>query len=429
LNNKIKQLTTKDIIKLNDDPDVQLIDIRPVDAYNGWRMREEKRGGHISGARSLPLKWSSYLDWIEIVRSKNILPSHRIVLYGYEIDDTRKVANQFLKAGYEYISVYNDFVNEWCADAKYPMNHLPKYSQLVYPHWLNSLIQGEEPAYYNGDNFVVCHAHYRNYQDYLDGHIPGAIALDTLELESPETWNRRSPKELEKALLSKGITKDSTVIVYGRFSFPDNNDPFPGSSAGHLGAIRCAAIMMHAGVKDVKILNGGIQSWFDDGFELSTDITEPVPSGEFGAVIPGKPHLFIDTPEAKELIESDNGDIVSVRSWNEWIGEVSGYNYIKKKGRIPGAIFGNCGTDAYHMENYRNLDHTMRESQEVVEMLKEAGITPDKRLAFYCGTGWRGSEAFMNAYLMGWPDVAVYDGGWFEWSSDPDNPIEVGEPL
>jgi thiosulfate/3-mercaptopyruvate sulfurtransferase len=30
---------------------------------------------------------------------------------------------------------------------------------------------------------------------------------------------------------------------------------------------------------------------------------------------------------------------------------------------------------------------------------------------------------------MGWPRIAVYDGGWFEWSSDPvNNQIEVGEP-
>lgn len=27
------------------------------------------------------------------------------------------------------------------------------------------------------------------------------------------------------------------------------------------------------------------------------------------------------------------------------------------------------------------------------------------------------------------PTIAVYDGGWFEWSKDPtNNPIEVGEP-
>jgi thiosulfate/3-mercaptopyruvate sulfurtransferase len=31
---------------------------------------------------------------------------------------------------------------------------------------------------------------------------------------------------------------------------------------------------------------------------------------------------------------------------------------------------------------------------------------------------------------MAWPRIAVYDGGWFEWSKDPvSNPIEVGEPV
>ncbi len=30
---------------------------------------------------------------------------------------------------------------------------------------------------------------------------------------------------------------------------------------------------------------------------------------------------------------------------------------------------------------------------------------------------------------MGWDRIAVYDGGWFEWSADPENnPIEIGEP-
>jgi 3-mercaptopyruvate sulfurtransferase SseA len=27
---------------------------------------------------------------------------------------------------------------------------------------------------------------------------------------------------------------------------------------------------------------------------------------------------------------------------------------------------------------------------------------------------------------MGWPRIAVYDGGWLEWARDPSNPIEVG---
>jgi len=56
-------------------------------------------------------------------------------------------------------------------------------------------------------------------------------------------------------------------------------------------------------------------------------------------------------------------------------------------------------------------------------------ITPEKWVAFYCGTGWRASETWFYAYLMGWDRIAVYDGGWFEWSRDSENnPIEVGIP-
>jgi thiosulfate/3-mercaptopyruvate sulfurtransferase len=111
------------------------------------------------------------------------------------------------------------------------------------------------------------------------------------------------------------------------------------------------------------------------------------------------------------------------------LGNVSGYNYIGPKGRIAGAVWGNCGTDAYHMQHYRNLDNTMRDYHEITANWEEVGITRDKRVAFYCGTGWRASETFFYAHLMGWERVAVYDGGWLEWSSNPANPIESGEPA
>ena len=210
--------------------------------------------------------------------------------------------------------------------------------------------------------------------------------------------------------------------------WPDNGDEFPGSAAGHIGAIRNNAIMLYAGVKDVRVLNGGFQSWKDAGYEISTEDVQKTPVQDFGVKIPAKPNLFVDIPQAKAMIKADDADIISVRSWEEYIGNVSGYNYIEQKGRIPGSVFGNCGSDAYHMENYRNVDHTIREAQEVITIWQEANINQDKHLAFYCGTGWRGSEAFYNAWLMGWPRVSVFDGGWFEWSKDPNNPYETGIP-
>lgn len=407
---------------------MSVIDVRPVEAYNGWRLNNETRGGHITGARSLPLKWASYIDWIEIVRSKGIVPEQELVIYGYQSEDAEKVARLFAKSGYDKIRVYLHFVNEWCSDESLPIDQLARFRQLIYPEWLKTLLEGGSPAEFEGGDFVLCHGHYQNRGAYDEGHIPGAVQVDTNTLESPETWNRRSPEEISTTLGSLGITANTTVILYGRFSFPDNNDPFPGSSAGHLGSIRAAFIMMYAGVKDVKILNGGIQAWEDAGFELSTDESKPGFSSDFGAVIPSRPELAVDVPEAKEIISSDQAMLVSVRSWPEYIGEVSGYNYIEKKGRIPGSVFGNCGTDAYHMENYRNLDHTTREAQEIEEIWKEVGVVSSKHNAFYCGTGWRGSEAWLNAWLMGWPRVSVFDGGWFEWSNDPENPTATGIP-
>ena len=429
MNPNLNTISTTELFSNLNNPDVILVDVRAVDAYNGWKMHAEERGGHIQGAKSLPFKWSKYIDWIEIVRSKGILPQKKIILYSYLSSEAEIVADMFFRAGYKDIYLYQNFIDEWAVNPDLPMQNLTRYTHLVHPEWLESVISGSHPLTYNGKKVVVCHAHYRNREAYLSGHIPGSIDIDTLALESPETWNRRSPLELQEALLNHGITADTTVVLYGKFLSPNNDDPFPGSAAGHIGAIRCAFIMMYAGVKDVRVLNGGFQSWKDAGYEINTEDVSKEAISDFMANIPGSPELAVDIAEAKHLLQSSDGDLVCVRSWPEYIGEVSGYNYIEKKGRIPGAVFGNCGTDAYHMENYRNLDHTTREYHEIEATWEEAGITPDKHLAFYCGTGWRGSEAFYNAWLIGWPRVSVFDGGWFEWSNDPTNPFETGEPV
>jgi 3-mercaptopyruvate sulfurtransferase SseA len=329
-------ISTRELEALLGDPGLRIIDVRPPDAYNGWKMGKELRGGHIRGARSLPHKWSRYMDWIEVVRSKHILPGDHVILYGDKPEQTEEVAALFRKAGYSRISLYPHFTDEWSGNPELPMENLERYRQLVPAEWVKTLVDGGIPAEHDGRRTVICHAHYRNRDAYLSGHIPGAIDMDTLALEAPETWNRRSPEALKAALEQHGITSDTTVVVYGKFMWPDNEDEFPGSAAGHIGAIRCAMIMMYAGVGDVRVLNGGFQSWEDAGYEISTADHPKSPVSDFGASIPGRPELIVDMPEAKEMLQSKDAELVCVRSWPEYIGEVSGYNYIQATGRIPG---------------------------------------------------------------------------------------------
>ena len=267
-------------------------------------------------------------------------------------------------------------------------------------------------------------------EEYEEGHLPGALYLDTNRLEDPADWNRRSPAEIEATLQALGITHDTTVVLYGRDTVGHANEKWPGRRAGQIAATRAALILSYAGVTDVRLLDGGYDWWVTDGHPLETVLREPSPVTAFGKAIPQRPDYIVDIGEAKEILADQAGAaLVSVRTWREHIGNVSGYNYIGPAGRIAGDVWGNCGTDAYHMQHYRNVDNTMRAYPEIAANWEEAGITRDKWVAFYCGTGWRAAETWFYALLMDWPRIAVYDGGWFEWSQDPiNNPILVGEP-
>ena len=194
---KTKKITTEDLKNVLNDFSVQIIDARPVDNYNGWKKFNEKRGGHIKGARSLPVKWLNYLDWLDIVKGKNIMEDQTIIICSYSSQDSEKVVERFELSGYSKIMIYTEFLKEWVNDESLPMEKLTRYKHLVSAEWLYQLIETGKAPEYDNDKFVLCHGHYQNLSDYEKGHIKGAIAVDSNTLESPETWNRRTPEELK----------------------------------------------------------------------------------------------------------------------------------------------------------------------------------------------------------------------------------------
>ena len=415
------------------DPNLTIVDVRPIAAYNGWRLRDEDRGGHIPGAVAFPSAWFRSVDGAEIERllaDKNISPDRDVVVYGDGQVDAAAVTGHLGEFGVEGIRVLADGWGGWAADPDLPLERLPHYDRLVHIGWLRRVLDGDRPEAPPAAKFLLFHVNFGVPEEYAEGHIPGALYLDTNWLEDPADWNRRSPEAIDSALRALGITNDTTVVVYGRDTEGDANEKWPGRRAGQIAATRALMILRYAGVDDVRLLDGGYDWWVQGGNPLETVAREPQPVAAFGVQVPLRPEVIVDLDEAKQMIADVEGSaLVSVRTWKEHIGKVSGYNYIGPAGRIAGDVWGNCGTDAYHMQHYRNIDNTMRAYPEIAANWAEAGITPDKHVAFYCGTGWRASETWFYAYLQDWPRIAVYDGGWFEWSADPvNNPIEVGEP-
>lgn len=411
-----------------DDPLTTIIDTRPLAAFNGWRLAGEPRGGHIPGAVALPTDWLPLLsdsDLDDLLAANGVTPGRTIVVYG---DAAEKLGVTLEGRGLD-VQLFDGWT-DWSADPARPVEQLPNYEKLVFPGWLERLLAGERPDTFTGDRFLVFHVNFGVPEEYEDGHIPGSLYLDSNWLEASHDWNRRSPEELESVLASLGISPDTTVILYGRDTVGNPGEKWPGRRAGQIAATRAAAILRYAGVEDVRLLDGGYDHWVTAGHPLESENRAPQPIDSFGLAIPQRPDVIVDIDDARQiLLDREGAALVSVRTWKEHTGQVSGYNYIEPKGRIAGDVWGNCGSDAYHMQHYRNVDNTMRAYPEIAANWAEAGITPDKWVAFYCGTGWRASETWFYAYLMGWERIAVYDGGWFEWSQDPiNNPVEVGEP-
>ncbi|HEX6867272.1 MAG TPA: rhodanese-like domain-containing protein [Candidatus Limnocylindrales bacterium] len=430
-------LTTITVDELSarlDDPELTILDVRPLRGFDGWRLGSEARGGHVPGAVAFPAAWFETVDAAEVQRllaEKGVTADRGVVVVATDDLQGATARGELIDRGIDHVRVLAGGFPAWAGREDLPVDRLPRYEQLVHVEWLQELLDGGLPEAAPTGRFLLFHVNFGVPEEYAENHLPGAYYLDTNWLEDPVTWNRRSPEELEAAVRRLGITRDTTVILYGRDTEGDANEKWPGRRAGQIAATRALMILRYAGVDDLRLLDGGYDWWVRAGHPLETEIRVPTPVDSFGVEIPFRPSTIVDLPEAKAIIaDPDGAALVSVRTWREHIGAVSGYNYIGPAGRIKGDVWGNCGTDAYHMQHYRTVDNTMRAYPEIAANWAEAGIVPEKRVAFYCGTGWRASETWFYAHLQGWDRVAVYDGGWFEWSQDPlHNPIEVGEPT
>jgi 3-mercaptopyruvate sulfurtransferase SseA len=296
---------------------------------------------------------------------------------------------------------------------------LHRWRQLVTPAWVAGLVAGAPLVAPPERDWRLFEIGLGASDAFARGHIPDAGYIDTSQLETGPLWNKVSDQALEQLLLSQGIRHDVTVVLYGR---------------NPLAAARAAHLMLYAGVEDVRLLDGGFDSWCRAGLPLMQGLPpQSRPAGDFGAAFPARPEYLLDMPQARRLLGQADGALVSTRTWNEFVGNTSGYSYIEAKGDIAGARWGRSGDDddVNSMTEFHHHDGRMKPSADICRMWSAAGIEPGQHTVFYCGTGWRASLAFFYAWLMNWERIGVYDGGWCEWSRDGANPVvrRVDDPM
>ena len=416
---EVKTIATKELQdKLSDDSWV-VVDTRINDAFNGWKLDEVERGGHIKGAVDFSANWLTVdskdkektLD--KALETKGIEKDKNIVLYDANGKDAKEVANYLSEKGYKNLYTYN--VADWAKDESLPMESYENYEMIVPATIVNDILDGNKPeTFENSKNIKIVEASWGEESEaYSKGHVPTSVHINTDTVEPPPQWMLASDEELAKFANDYGFTKDDTVIV----TAPDV-----------MASYRVAVVLRYIGINDVRVLNGGNNAWTSAGYELETKSNKPVAGNDFGATIPANPDLIDTQAELKEMLKDSNNVLVDNRSWDEYIGKISGYSYHDKKGRIPGAVYGYAGSSATTLEDYRNIDNTMRNAAEIKALWKDAGIDTNKHLMFMCGSGWRAAEVLTYANVMGFDNTSLYSDGWIGWSNDTSNPTETGEP-
>jgi thiosulfate/3-mercaptopyruvate sulfurtransferase len=290
---------------------------------------------------------------------------------------------------------------------------LVRWRHLVTPAWLAGLAAGDAVAAAPAGAWRLFEIGFGDAGAFAGGHIPGAGYIDTTQFEQGPLWNKVSDPELARLLLAHGIRHDVTVVLYGR---------------NPLAAARAAHLLLYAGVKDVRLLDGGFAAWRRAGLACERGLPRRYPAADdFGAAFPARPDYMFDMDQARRFLEQGGGALVSTRTWNEFTGKTSGYSYIHAKGEIPGAVWGRAGgdDDVNSMSEFHHGDGRMKPAADIRRIWEGAGIHAGRHTVFYCGTGWRASLAFFYAWLMDWQRIAVYDGGWCEWSSDGGNPVRA----
>ncbi|MCA8900066.1 MAG: sulfurtransferase [Hyphomonas sp.] len=234
-----------------------------------------------------------------------------------------------------------------------------------------------------------------------DSHIPGAVYFDIDAIKAGGTdlpHMLPDPIMFSSRVRKLGIGDGNRVIVY------DQN--------GYCAAGRVWWMLRVMGHGDVKVLDGGLKAWTEAGGELE-DLPPVSVERHFTARV--RSDLLKDAAQVLAASQSGSHSIVDARSASRFTGEAPEPREGLPSGHIPGS----CSVPSAMLVN---PDGTLKSKDALAALLPE----PAGGVITTCGSGVTAAIlALAYARLGNW-DVAVYDGSWTEWASDPSRPIATG---
>ena len=247
-------------------------------------------------------------------------------------------------------------------------------------------------------------------EDYLAGHVPGAIYSDYLKdgwrTEVDGVIGQLPPvADLEALIGGLGIGNDDHLVLVSG-----------GQSALDMGsATRVYFTFKVLGHDRVSVLDGGHKAY-------AADPARPIESG--AVVRPAKTFTGNLRPEllaSREQVaaaQSSGTALIDIRPPSQFIGEKK-HPMAQRPGTLPGAV-------SVPQGKLTEDGGTLVSATTAADLMKLAGVEPEQEAISFCNTGhWASLGWFVSREILGNQSVKLYDGSMVDWTADPARPVEV----